>query len=155
MRALEILLTTDIFSLRPFSQAQASSIIQSVSAFFHGGDLNVWPVFKSLFWMTFALMLNALLDVSERLRKKKNMLKEGEVCNGNEQMDLWEEQHVMMTFLFKVYSFVPLLLQKGVIRAINRLKIFSIYVPQHFWYYIKNNYSFYFFKYHFKSLMLI
>lgn len=44
MRELERLLTRDIFSLGPFSQALVSSIIQS-ECFFHGGDLNVWPVF--------------------------------------------------------------------------------------------------------------
>lgn len=65
--------------------------------------------------MTFALILNALLDVSKRL--KKYMLKEGEVCN--EQMDLWEEQRVVTTLLFRVYSFAPLLLQKAIIRAMQ------------------------------------
>lgn len=99
MRELERLLTRDIFSLGPFSQALAFSIIQSVSAFSMvviklSGQFSS----ESLFWMAFALILNALLDISERL--KKYTLKEGEVCY--EQMDLWEEQSVMTTLLFKV-----------------------------------------------------
>lgn len=48
--------------------------------------------------MAFALILNALLEISERL--KKYTLKEGEVCY--DQMDLREEQRVMTTLLFRV-----------------------------------------------------